>query len=70
MRPLVDEPDLLGLNGLGHFVPLVLSFPTIPNLAMVQEICANVITVTDTFHLTPDHTLTEARPDERIPRVT
>ncbi|KAH9400038.1 RING finger and SPRY domain-containing protein 1, partial [Tyrophagus putrescentiae] len=33
VRPLVDEPDLLGLNGLGHFVPLVLSFPTIPNLA-------------------------------------
>lgn len=45
MRPLVDEPDLLGLNGLGHFVPLVLSFPTIPNLAMVQKIFANVFTV-------------------------
>ncbi|KAH9408535.1 hypothetical protein TYRP_023755, partial [Tyrophagus putrescentiae] len=45
VRPLVDEPDLLGLNGLGHFVPLVLSFPTIPNLAMVQKIFANVFTV-------------------------
>ncbi|KAH9388433.1 hypothetical protein TYRP_023499 [Tyrophagus putrescentiae] len=45
VRPLVDEPDLLGLNGLGHFVPLVLSFPTIPNLAMAQKIFANVFTV-------------------------
>ncbi|KAH9404193.1 hypothetical protein TYRP_000012 [Tyrophagus putrescentiae] len=39
------EFGINGLNGLDHHVPLVLSFPTIPNSAMEQDFFADVITV-------------------------
>ncbi|KAH9388269.1 hypothetical protein TYRP_009482 [Tyrophagus putrescentiae] len=46
-RPLAGEPDQLGLNGLGHLIPLVISFPTIPNLSSSFILRNNVIIIVD-----------------------